>query len=93
MATAVLTHTLPSPALSPDQRRQAAAAIRTIGRLAPRPHRSRYACATCSVAWSGPEADCWTCGLPATHSSDDASLLHLLLMSPVLPGAPKAGAR
>ncbi|MFD0567891.1 hypothetical protein ACFQ2M_42375 [Kitasatospora saccharophila] len=88
MATALL----PRPA-SPAQRHQAAAAIRAIGRLAPRPARARYACATCSVAWSGPEADCWNCSLPATHSSNDASLLHLLLLSPVIAGAPKARAR
>ncbi|MGE7437001.1 hypothetical protein [Kitasatospora sp. NPDC001175] len=85
MATAVLTHPLPSPALTSDQRRQAATAIRTIGRLAPRPHRSRYACDTCSVAWSGPEADCWSCGRPATHARNDASLLHRLLLAPVTP--------
>ncbi|MET9183118.1 hypothetical protein ABZX88_33655 [Kitasatospora aureofaciens] len=91
MATAVLTHALPSPARTADQRRQAATAIRTIARLAPRPHRSRYACDTCSVAWSGPEADCWSCGRPASHARDDASLLHRLLLAPVTPR--KAGPR
>ncbi|MFE9427802.1 hypothetical protein ACFYNO_33130 [Kitasatospora sp. NPDC006697] len=93
MATALL----PRPALprtpSPDQRRLAASVIRSIGHLAPRPHRARYACASCSTAWSGPEADCWSCGLPATHASDDVSWLHRLLLAPVLPRAPKAGTR
>ncbi|WP_327071920.1 hypothetical protein [Kitasatospora sp. NBC_01302] len=93
MATALLTHTVSARTPSSDQRRQAALTIRSIGRLAPRPSRARYACASCSTAWSGPEADCWNCGLPATHSSNDASLLHLLLMSPVIVGAPKAGTR
>lgn len=93
MATALLTRPALHRTPSPDQRRQAALTIRSIGRLAPRPHRSRYACSPCSVAWSGPEADCWSCGLPATHASDDASLLHRLLLAPVLPRAPKAGIR
>ncbi|MEU3495359.1 hypothetical protein ABZ747_17960 [Kitasatospora cineracea] len=83
MATAFLT--LASPALASEQRRQAAAAIRCIARLAPRPRRSRYACGGCSVAWAGPEADCWSCGRPATYARDDASLLHRLLIAPVIP--------
>ncbi|WP_232790792.1 hypothetical protein, partial [Kitasatospora aureofaciens] len=57
----------------------------------PRPHRSRYACDTCSVAWSGPEADCWSCGRPASQARDDSSLLHRLLLAPVTPR--KAGPR
>ncbi|MFE4599441.1 hypothetical protein ACFRKE_01125 [Kitasatospora indigofera] len=85
MATALLTRTALTRNLSPEQRHQAAAALRAIGRLAPRPRRSRYACDSCSVAWSGPEADCFSCGSPATHAHDDASLLHRLLLSPVTP--------
>ncbi|MFC5888126.1 hypothetical protein [Kitasatospora aburaviensis] len=54
-------------------------------------HRSRYACNTCSAAWSGPEADCWSCGCPATHTRNDASLLHQLLLALVTPR--KAGPR
>ncbi len=91
MATALLPRTAPPRTLSPEQRHQAAAALRSIGRLAPRPRRSRYACSTCSVAWSGPEADCFACGRPATHAHDDASLLHRLLLAPVTPR--KAGPR
>ncbi|MDH6107904.1 hypothetical protein P3T36_006363 [Kitasatospora sp. MAP12-15] len=91
MATALLPRTALHPTLSPQQRHQAATAIRSIGRLAPRPHRSRYACATCSVAWTGPEADCFSCGRPATHAHNDASLLHRLLLAPVTPR--KAGPR
>ncbi|GAA1233866.1 hypothetical protein GCM10009665_25170 [Kitasatospora nipponensis] len=93
MATALLTRPAPPRTPSSDQRRQAALTIRSIGCLAPRPHRSRYACAPCSTAWAGPEADCWNCGLPATHASHDASLLHRLLLAPVLPRAPKASVR
>ncbi|MFI9332152.1 hypothetical protein ACIGZJ_32000 [Kitasatospora sp. NPDC052868] len=85
MATALLPRTAPARSLSPEQRHQAAAALRSIGRLAPRPHRFRYACGSCSVAWAGPEADCWSCGRPATHTRDDASLLHRLLLAPVSP--------
>ncbi|MGW4651340.1 hypothetical protein [Kitasatospora sp. NPDC004289] len=85
MATALLSRTAHTRSVSAAQRHQAAAALRTIGRLAPRPARSRYACASCSVAWAGPEADCWSCGRPATHARDDASLLHRLLLAPVTP--------
>ncbi|MEE1783072.1 hypothetical protein PUR71_09100 [Streptomyces sp. SP17BM10] len=89
MTTAFLP--LSSPALASEQRRQAAAAIRTIGRLAPRPHRCGYACSSCEVAWAGPEADCWSCGRPADHARNDTSLLHRLLIAPVT--ARKAGPR
>jgi hypothetical protein len=85
MATAVLTLPLLPCTPSLDQRRRAATAIRAIGRLSPRSSRARYACATCSVAWSGPEADCFSCGRPATHVRDDASLLHRFLLAPVTP--------
>ncbi len=91
MATALLTRTALHRHLSPEQRHQAAAALRSIGRLAPRPRRSRYACGSCAVAWAGPEQDCWSCGRPATHARDDASLLHRLLLAPVTPR--KAAAR
>ena len=91
MATALLPRTAPNRTLSAEQRHQAAATLRAIGRLAPRPRRSQYACNSCSVAWSGPEADCFSCGRPATHAHDDASLLHRLLLAPVTPR--KAAAR
>ncbi|MGW2548555.1 hypothetical protein ACWC5I_48825 [Kitasatospora sp. NPDC001574] len=91
MATALLPRTALARSLSAAQRHQAVVALRAIGRLAPRPRRSRYACASCSVAWAGPEADCWSCGRPATHARDDASLLHRLLLAPVTPA--KAAAR
>ncbi|MET8624693.1 hypothetical protein ABZW30_13205 [Kitasatospora sp. NPDC004669] len=91
MATTVLTRPALCPTPSPGQRQHAASAIRAIGQLAPRPSRARYACNTCSVAWSGPEADCWCCGMPAIHARNDASLLHHLLLAPVTPR--KAGPR
>ncbi|MGW3077860.1 hypothetical protein [Kitasatospora sp. NPDC001132] len=39
-----------------------------------------YTCAACEVTWSGPEADCWTCGRPATreHPSPTSALQQLL---------------
>ncbi|MEU6622934.1 hypothetical protein ABZ926_19500 [Streptomyces litmocidini] len=86
MATAVRPHPLHAP-VTAAQRHRAAHTIRTIGRLAPRPNRSHFACSTCSVAWSGPEADCWSCGRPATLARSDASLLHRLLIHPVTPRA------
>jgi hypothetical protein len=39
-----------------------------------------FVCAPCSVGWTGPEADCWNCGQPATgHHTHTASALAELL--------------
>ncbi|MFI7359770.1 hypothetical protein ACIBTP_38290 [Streptomyces avidinii] len=39
-----------------------------------------FVCSRCDVAWQGDEADCWTCGLPATFGSHHhGSALHHLL--------------
>ncbi|MET9324062.1 hypothetical protein ABZX75_28415 [Streptomyces sp. NPDC003038] len=39
-----------------------------------------FVCSRCAVAWQGDEADCWSCGLPASFSSHDyGSALHHLL--------------
>lgn len=71
-------HTSPA---RPD-RRQAAAAMRSIGQ---RRHANvgtgaHFICAPCHVAWAGAEADCWSCGLPATteHGRYGAALQRLL---------------
>ncbi|MFF2123459.1 hypothetical protein ACFVXH_39645 [Kitasatospora sp. NPDC058184] len=39
-----------------------------------------YTCTPCEVTWSGPEADCWTCGRPATreHPTPTSALQQLL---------------
>lgn len=65
----------------PDHR-QAAAAMRNIGQ---RRHthagtRAHFVCALCSVSWAGAEADCWSCGNPATteHGRYGAALQRLL---------------
>jgi hypothetical protein len=85
MATTLATPSLRTgPSLT--QRARAAAAIRTIAALVGRPPCSHYACETCAVAWTGPEADCWMCGRPATDYSRTASTLQLLLRA-VIPAA------
>ncbi|MEV8536166.1 hypothetical protein [Streptomyces sp. NPDC051211] len=39
-----------------------------------------FVCSRCAVAWQGDEADCWSCGLPASFSSHHhGSALHHLL--------------
>ncbi|MEU2454803.1 hypothetical protein ABZ605_32530 [Streptomyces sp. NPDC012765] len=39
-----------------------------------------FVCNRCAVAWQGDEADCWSCGLPATFGSHHhGSALHHLL--------------
>ncbi|MFD3542295.1 hypothetical protein ACFWUQ_22785 [Streptomyces sp. NPDC058662] len=39
-----------------------------------------FVCGRCAVAWQGDEADCWSCGLPATFGSHHhGSALHHLL--------------
>lgn len=49
--------------------------------LHPRP--ADFVCtrSTCDVAWSGDEADCWNCGMPATHRTSRGSALQRLLLS------------
>lgn len=57
-------------------RRTAAAAIRAIGIQAHHDH----LCARCSVTWNGAEADCWSCGLPATSEyTHPGAALQILL--------------
>jgi hypothetical protein len=64
---------------SPTQRQRAAAAMRSVGRRIGR-HPS-FGCDMCEVAWAGPEADCFSCGRPASDYSRRASTLQLLLHS------------
>ncbi|MBB1252555.1 hypothetical protein H3146_04085 [Streptomyces sp. OF3] len=71
---------------------RAAAIIRAIGQ---RRHRhsaspAQFVCGRCHVAWTGAEADCWSCGQPATseHNHRGAALLRLL--HPVQPTPAKA---
>ncbi|MCX5318110.1 hypothetical protein [Streptomyces sp. NBC_00154] len=53
---------------TPAARREAAAKMRAIATRRPLPTRGRdFHCAPCSTAWTGAEADCWSCGLPATQ--------------------------
>ncbi|EPH46883.1 hypothetical protein ABT390_33925 [Streptomyces aurantiacus] len=61
-------HTLRIPAQR--QQRSAAALIRAIAHRTPR-LRPESVCerSRCFVAWTGEEADCWNCGLPATFRS------------------------
>ena len=59
-------------------------ALRGLARRRPRTHRPRpvleFSCDRCHVAWAGPEADCWSCGLLATtqHTRYGAALQRLL---------------
>ncbi|GAB2606871.1 hypothetical protein GCM10027168_44650 [Streptomyces capparidis] len=62
--------------------RAAAAAIRRIGHRRHRPagRAAHFTCSPCAVAWAGPEADCWSCGRPASteHGHRGAALQILL---------------
>jgi hypothetical protein len=49
------------------------AAVTAVLRAAPAPRlrltaARTFICEPCLVSWSGDEADCWNCGLPATTS-------------------------
>jgi hypothetical protein len=55
-------------AVSPRARRRGATIIRRIGqrRHARTGTHAAFVCERCDVAWSGAEADCWSCGRPAS---------------------------
>lgn len=71
-----------APTFRPKPHRRTAAAImRAIARRSPRLNTTRESvCERCFVAWAGEEADCWNCGMPATHRSHQrgSSLQRLL---------------
>ncbi|MGW2401758.1 hypothetical protein ACWCYY_34915 [Kitasatospora sp. NPDC001664] len=56
---------LPDPHTTKPLRAPVAAVYRDpfSGPSGRRPH---FTCETCTVSWSGAEADCWNCGQPAT---------------------------
>ncbi|OIJ95431.1 hypothetical protein [Streptomyces colonosanans] len=65
-------------------RKAAAARMRAIGlnRLRPLPRSGpSFLCSRCSTSWTGAEADCFSCGLPATqeYSHPHAALQVLLI--------------
>ncbi|MGP3978948.1 hypothetical protein ACTWQF_34035 [Streptomyces sp. 8N114] len=77
-------------------RRTTAARMRAVGLNRPRPLPSRgpgYVCGRCSVAWSGAESDCFSCGLPATqeHTHPGAALQVLLIAVGRTPTLPAPG--
>ncbi|MFD9047792.1 hypothetical protein [Streptomyces zaomyceticus] len=47
----------------------------------------------CSVAWSGDEADCWNCGLPATHRSTQRGSALQRLLATFHARTPRRGSR
>ncbi|MEU7039260.1 hypothetical protein ABZ958_37230 [Streptomyces sp. NPDC046237] len=47
----------------------------------------------CSVAWAGEEADCWNCGMPATHRTPARGSALQRLLAAVDPAACTAGTR
>jgi hypothetical protein len=56
----------------PKPKRTAAAIMRAIARRSPRLNTTAESVCEreqCFVAWAGEEADCWNCGMPATHRS------------------------
>jgi hypothetical protein len=61
----------------------AAESIRRIGgrrRTAPSAPPRGFVCRPCATSWTGPEADCFNCGRPATQEySTQASALSVLL--------------
>lgn len=76
----------PRPAHSPMRKARQAAAARMraigLGRRRPLPRRGpSFLCGPCNVAWAGAEADCFSCGLPATqeHSHPGTALQVLLI--------------
>lgn len=61
------------------------AAIRRVA-AATLPTRHTLICDPCEVAWTGQEADCWSCGHPATHTTTPLAALQRLLAT-VTPAA------
>ena len=63
----------------------AAARMRAIGlnRRRPAPRRGpSFLCGPCNVAWAGAEADCFSCGLPATQEySHPGTAVQMLLIA------------
>lgn len=81
--TTVAEVTLPGTNGHPSDaaRRQTAAIMRGLGsRRLHFPGARSFVCNGCSVTWSGPEADCWTSGLPPTaeYPLSGSARLHLL---------------
>ncbi|MGW0653688.1 hypothetical protein ACWD4T_33710 [Streptomyces umbrinus] len=71
-----------TPAHSPTP--ETAARMRAIGlnRRRPAPRRPSFLCSRCSTSWTGAEADCFSCGLPATQEqSHPGTALQLLLIA------------
>jgi hypothetical protein len=78
-------HTRPRP--RPDTDRRPA-------RPAPLPRRfgeRHFHCTTCQVTWSGPEADCWACGQPATSEHPAPTSALQLLLAPVAAAGTRHG--
>ena len=66
----------------------AAAIIRGIGRRTLRRGRTpHFACGACLVTWSGPEADCFSCGQPATTEYTHRGAALQMLLQHVRPAA------
>ncbi|TDU67880.1 hypothetical protein [Streptomyces sp. KS 21] len=47
----------------------AARLLKSIAKTNPLLADREFVCGRCDVAWQGDEADCWSCGLPATFGS------------------------
>lgn len=73
------------PTAAPSPTRKAAASMRAIGLHRRRPPLRRgpsFLCGPCNVAWAGAEADCFSCGLPATQEhTHPGTALQLLLIA------------
>ena len=64
------------------------AIIRGIGRRTLRRGRTpHFACGACLVTWSGPEADCFSCGQPATTEYTHRGAALQMLLQHVRPAA------
>ena len=40
---------------------------------------AEFGCDTCEVTWAGAEADCWSCGRPASHTHPGTTTRSVLL--------------
>jgi len=85
------TTTVPPARPGAEARRRRAALIRAIGRRRPGGP-LHFVCGDCETSWSGAEADCWNCSMPATTEYTHRGSALLLLLQRTRP-APRPRTR
>ncbi|MCY0946295.1 hypothetical protein [Streptomyces antarcticus] len=66
----------------------AARFLKSLAKANPMLADREFVCSRCDVAWEGDEADCWSCGLPATFGSHRyGSALQRLISATTISGS------